>query len=474
MTEQATQPEPPNLTDSPPIARVESGAESRWVWLIPIAAIVFVIALFSTYVVKRGTSITVEMTNGYGIKPTDTVRCRGIVVGEIESVKLNHDLEGVQLTVRLDPSAEAVAREGSRFWVVRPQVNLGGVSGLETVAGPRYLAVLPGEGKPLKHFVAMEDAPILEAIDPAGLEVTLVASRRGSLTPGAPVLYRQVQVGTILSVGLASDSATVDVSIYIKPAYRQLVRSNSVFWNASGAGLSVDLKGVHFEVESLQSLVQGGVSLATPNEPGELVSTGHRFKLQSKVEDEWMEWQPSLAVGADLLPPGMARPQLLRATVTRRRAVFRTTVVKGWLLPVGKGLIGPNDLLAGDNAAELQVGGRKLTLANQNTQAGDALTLLTYELPDAEPLPVTQVRRLAEPEELLVLADPSSPPLPLSKARLANANGYWAIEPAVSFNDSLHGAAVASRVDGAVIGILLVDDGRGRIAPLPDSFIKGE
>ncbi|MBI1372160.1 MAG: MCE family protein [Phycisphaera sp.] len=458
--------------ETPPVARVESGAESRWVWLIPIAAVVFVIALFSTYVVKRGTSITVEMSNGYGIKPTDTVRCRGIVVGEIEAVRLSDDLEGVLLTVRLDPTADEVAREGSRFWVVRPQVRLSGVSGLETVAGPRYLSVLPGTGKSLKHFVALDEPPVLEEIEPEGLEITLIAQRRGSLTPGAPVLYRQVQVGTVLSVGLASDAATVDITAYINPAYRQLVRSNTVFWNASGAGVSVDLKGLHLEVESLQSLVEGGVSLATPNNAGEPVSTGHRFTLHDKADDEWLAWQPSLAVGSDLLPPGAPRPQMLRTTVMRRRSVFRTTITKGWLLPVANGLIGPADMLNGDGSAELQVGGRKLTLANQKTIDGESLKMLTYELPDAEPWPAAQTRRLTAREELLVLTDPSTPPIPLSAARLVQGHGYWVVEPSVSFNDTLHGAAVASRVDGAIIGVLLINEGNGRIAPLPDAFLK--
>jgi len=97
---------------------------------------------------------------------------------------------------------------------------------------------------------------------------------------------------------------------------------------------------------------------------------------------------------------------------------------------------------------------------------------ITHDLPDAPRWTADRTRRLSKAEECLIFTDPSSPPTPLAAARLVQTDTYWAVEPAVSFYDTQHGAAVASREDGAVIGILLVDDGHGRIAPVPDSFIK--
>jgi paraquat-inducible protein B len=55
--------------------------------------------------------------------------------------------------------------------------------------------------------------------------------------------------------------------VFIKQRYAKLVRRGSKFWNVSGVDVNVGLfRGVDFNMESLRSLVFGGVSFATPND----------------------------------------------------------------------------------------------------------------------------------------------------------------------------------------------------------------
>ncbi len=287
-------------TNTLPTATVAPARSSWWVWLIPIAALLFAAALIASYVVKQGPVITIQMTDGYGLKPTDVLRCRGIVVGEIEDARIHDDGEGVSVRVRLNPTAEHLARKGSRFWVVRPKLELSGIAGLETVAGPRYISVLPGprDGEAVKEFTALNGAPPVERIDPDGLRVQLVSDRRGSLRPGAPVLYRQFNIGAVLSVELADDGKHVQVWVYIEPAYKNVIRVNSQWANVSGFEWSFGFtEGARVEVESLQSLLDGGVAVFTPNKAGELLNGDYRFQLAPRPEEEWYEWQPDLKVG---------------------------------------------------------------------------------------------------------------------------------------------------------------------------------
>lgn len=277
-----------------PTAQVRRIKRWRWVWLIPIVAVLFAVYLYRTHIVQYGPLITIRMSHGNGVKAGDVLRCRGIVVGAVEQVRLNDTLDGVVLHVRLAPEAKRIAVKNSRFWVERPRFGLTGVGGLETIAGPRYLVVVPGDGPPTKSFDALEQPPPVESIDPAGLHLTLKTDRRGSLRPGAPVTYRQLHVGTVLSVDLAEDSSHVRVEAYIQPSHTHLVRRNTKFWNVSGAGFHFGIKGLRFEVESLQTLLDGGIAFATPDDAGEPAPSGHTFELHLKADDDWLEWKPVL------------------------------------------------------------------------------------------------------------------------------------------------------------------------------------
>ena len=55
---------------------------------------------------------------------------------------------------------------------------------------------------------------------------TVIVGLVFGMEPGTPVMYRGQQVGQVISVGLAHDSASVDARAYIQPEYRDLVRDN--------------------------------------------------------------------------------------------------------------------------------------------------------------------------------------------------------------------------------------------------------
>ena len=141
-------------------------------WILPLAAILFAGWLGVRAWGDRGTTITVQFEQGHGLKVANAVRYRGISVGEVRAVRLVDKQSGVAATpmveveLRLLEEASRVARGGSRFWIVRPQLGLNAVAGLETLIGPRYINVLPGEGPPQRRFIGLPDAPVVEVLEP--------------------------------------------------------------------------------------------------------------------------------------------------------------------------------------------------------------------------------------------------------------------------------------------------------------------
>jgi len=219
-----------------------------------------------------------------------------LLVGDVLSVQLTKDAQHVEMRARLDKSAESLARDGSVFWIVRPEVGAGGLHGLETIVSGPYIQVQPGSGREQKNFIGAEKPPILET-SKGGLEIILTTPNLGSLTVGAPVYYRGMEVGLVRYFVLGKDSTEVDVHILIETDFAPLVRTDSKFWNAGGVGVHFGLfSGFSMSAESLKALVIGGIAFATPPSPGILATNGVIFPLNEKVDKKWLKWSPAIVI----------------------------------------------------------------------------------------------------------------------------------------------------------------------------------
>jgi len=462
------------MSDSIPIAEIRPIRRLSWAWAVPAGAVLFALFLGGMAWSARGPELTLLAAEGHGLQSGDVLSFRGIAVGEVRRVELKGDLSAVELSVRLDPAAERIARAGSRFWVVRPDIALDRLRGVETILGARHLSVLPGApDAPVQHeFVCLEEAPVLTSIEEDVLEFTLEAPRRFGLAPGAPLTYRQIEIGSVLSVGLSSDAGSVVLRCIVRGPYRELIREDTVFWESGGFRLDFKLiEGLSVDVESLRSLLVGGISLATPTRPGPPAKTGHRFVLAPEPKEEWLGWRPALPVGSALLPTGTPTPRLLRARLVWEQGIFgRGKARSGWVLPLSNGIVGPADLLSAPEGAKdpaLELRGQRLPLSTPVDAEAAGLARRGLAWPDVERWPKDRIRALGEPEDVLVVGDPGDAITALDAARLRAEDGArWRADPAISFDASWHGAVVLARSDGFLVGLLVVEDGRGSVLSL--------
>jgi hypothetical protein len=465
-----------------PAARVEPAGPRPWerlgVWLLPALAFFAVLAVWADVRARRGPRVALHAAEGHGIRPGDPLRYRGIAVGEVESVELAPDLSEVRIELSLARASAGLAREGARFWIVRPTLGLEGVRGLETLLGARYLSVLPGpEGAaPASEFVALPEPPIAELEEP-GLEIVLEARERSGLVRGAPLLFRGIPVGSVVSVGLASDAGAVEVRARVQDAYAELVRADTRFWELSGARFSLGLSGLEVEVSSLRSLLTGGIGLATPTHPGARAVSGQRFSLAREPEEEWLEWKPALALGSALLPGGAALPELQRVQLVweQGRIFGRSRSRAGWALRIGEGWIAPADVFtrpedAREGSVILELQGQCLPLVGEPTWTRAGIASRALDVQASEPWPGERSGPLTQGVDCLVVGDPALAPLALAAQHLRPAGEAWIVSSDVTLEDTWHGAAVLSRADGKLVGFLLVEEGRARIVPWPSTF----
>jgi hypothetical protein len=456
-----------------PVAEVAPAPRRSWTLALPLFALILALALLRRAWNERGPLVRVRAAEGHGLAAGDSLRTLGIEIGRVEAVALAEDGGSIEISVRLQRSARAALRAGSRYWVARPVLGVEGVRGLESALGARSLAVLPGApgASEQYEFIALAEPPLAADDEPEALEVVLEARERRGLARGAPILFRGIAIGALVSVGLADDARAVELRARIHAPFAELVRSDSRFARAAGVGLSLGLAGLELELGSLQSLWLGGVTLATPTHPGPRAHTGQRFELLDEVAEEWSDWRPALPLGSAWLSPGSAAPERVFARLTSGGEGWfsRTRARAGWLVREGQGWLGPADLLgppSGSERALLELGGERHELTGPPEWSDGRLARRRLGAgPAATAIPLA--RTLAGPEDVILCADPALAPIAVSAAHLTPADGELALSREVALDERWHGAAVLARADGAWVGVLRVEGGVGRVAPRP-------
>lgn len=243
-------------------------------WLLPIAAFAIGCLLFFQILQERGHMITIRFNEGDGITAGKTaIRYQGLQIGMVKKVYFVDNLKSVEVEAEINPEARSVLKEGTQFWVVKPTASLAGVSGLDTLVSGNYITLKPSDDPNAKsedEFIAQDEPPVAIATDGA-LLIKLVSDDLGSLTTGSQVYFRKAPVGQVADYRFSTDRKKVEIDILINKKDVSLVKKNSRFWNISGVNVKAGISGVDLSMDSLASVVMGGVAFDSPDndEPAE-------------------------------------------------------------------------------------------------------------------------------------------------------------------------------------------------------------
>lgn len=265
-------------------------------WIVPIVAAAVAAWLVYDRMRQYGPEITIQFRDGGGLRAGQTpIKYRGVQVGEVTGLQISEDREHVLVKARLQRASASLASEGAVFWIVRPQVGWGNVTGLNTVISGPEIQILAGKGdKPAKEFVGLERAPV--ALGMPGLKIILKAERPLSLRPNSPVYFRGVEVGVVQDIDLSRDSTAAEIHLIIWQRYAALVRTGSAFWDTSGVTVRGGLlKGMEIDFESVRSLIAGGIEFASP-EKSPQAKSGATFFLHASPQKEWLSWSAKVPV----------------------------------------------------------------------------------------------------------------------------------------------------------------------------------
>lgn len=243
--------------------------------------------------------LSVHLEDSLDLDEGSPVKYKNMTIGKVSKLSMAANLKTIIARIRVDKKYTPLFRSETRFWVEQMKIDFSGVSNVKSLVFGPFLTFLPGAGSPQRTFMALNSPPYTEIANSTGLGLVLETRHLGSLDTGSPVYYRQVQVGQVTGAELDPSFRKVLVFITIDSRYMAIVRKNTKFWNVSGIKVEGGLfSGLTVASESLQSILKGGIALATPEneENGGPVEPGERFTLHDKAEKEWLDWNPDLVL----------------------------------------------------------------------------------------------------------------------------------------------------------------------------------
>jgi paraquat-inducible protein B len=191
---------------------------------------------------------------------------RGVEIGAIHKIEMQGDKS--KLYLGLLPKYQYILREGTQFWLAKPNLSLSGSSDLDALLGGSYITfnLYSAAGNVNKtNFILLTSPPAKHA-SAVGLQLSLLTENASVATPGSSVSYRGVTVGQVDNVTLDKKVDKVRVNITIDEEHKALIQANTRFYNASGITLNGSISDFVVKTESVDAILRGGISFYNPSE----------------------------------------------------------------------------------------------------------------------------------------------------------------------------------------------------------------
>ncbi|MCW5204563.1 MCE family protein [Desulfobulbus sp. N2] len=189
------------------------------IWFLPLLALCIGFWLLISSYRDSGIDITIHFSGAEGVTAGKTkVIYKGIQVGSVRSVVIDSELDGVDVTVEMDRVTRKSLVADTMFWIVRPEVSAGRITGLDTLVSGAYITLRMGaSAKSERHFAGMSEPPPMGA-DTPGLHIRLKTDTLYSLQRGSYVYSRNLRIGKVDDYRLEQDGSIM-LDVLIQPEF---------------------------------------------------------------------------------------------------------------------------------------------------------------------------------------------------------------------------------------------------------------
>ncbi len=259
------------------------------IWIVPIIALIIAGWLGYQHFAERGPEIKISFPQNEGLIAGQSVlKFRNIPVGKITKIYTDDGIDGVTVVVRMNSKRSVpYLSENARFWIVKPEVGISGISGLDTLLSGTYINVYSklGGKKLTKKFIGLTQ-PYRDSMK--GEYFHLISPNGENVSVGTPVFYKNIKVGQVEYLNLGLDNKSVDVILFIDKSYVPFVHDDSKFWTKSTVNVDFSKGNLDIKIAPLNYMLQGGIVFSSSGvDSNRSVSYNHVFTLyQSKTQAE--------------------------------------------------------------------------------------------------------------------------------------------------------------------------------------------
>ncbi|WP_415408112.1 intermembrane transport protein PqiB [Sulfurovum sp. CS9] len=259
------------------------------IWIVPFIALIIAGWLGYQHFAKRGPEIKIVFPKNEGLVAGQSlVKFRNVPVGKVTKIYADEETDGVTVVVRMNTrKSKPYLTEHARFWIVKPEVGLSGVSGLDTLISGTYMNVYSkAGGKRFKEKFIGLTQPYRDSVE--GEYFHLASLNGENVSVGTPIYYKNIKVGQVEYVYLALDNKSIDIIIFIDKQYVPFVHDDSKFWTKNMMNIDFTKGNLDINIAPLNFMLQGGIIFSSSGEDKNIsVAEGHVFPLyESKTQAE--------------------------------------------------------------------------------------------------------------------------------------------------------------------------------------------
>ena len=268
------------------------------IWIVPIIALIIAGWLGYKHFAERGPEIEIIFPKNEGlVAGQSVVKFRNVPVGKVTRIYPEEET-GVVVVVRMNNKrSKPYLTEEAKFWIVKPEVGLSGISGLDTLISGTYIDIYSKSGgKEYKENYIGLTQPYRDTME--GKYFHLVSLDGQDVSIGMPIYYKNIKVGQVEYLYLGLNNKSVNTIVFIDKQYSHLVDDDSKFWVKSMVNVDFSKGNLDLNIAPLNFMLQGGIVFSSSGEENNSSVKKDRifliYKSKTKAESKTIGSTPKL------------------------------------------------------------------------------------------------------------------------------------------------------------------------------------
>ena len=233
-------------------------------FIAPIIAIFISYSMLTDYISKKGNTIILYAKNIKDLEVKQShVEYRGLKIGAIKNIEIDkNNANRFKITAQIYKQYNYFIKQGSKFWIVSPKININKIENLRTVLTGNYIQMSPptNDIEKLKTIANETTFNLLPHKPYTDGSILVLNCDNSNIVKGSLVKYKDVIIGEVISKELL-DKNTITYKIVIYEKYKYLISKDTYFYEKKPLDLELSPTKLSLKVSSIDDILKSSLSI---------------------------------------------------------------------------------------------------------------------------------------------------------------------------------------------------------------------